>query len=417
MFKREGMSAYTNAENAVSYDILGEKIKFRSLTNNMVQKVVSDGKWFSFCTKIDDSQVNIMKIKNDKGFSVGSFISEYYENSGYRTSIYKYLLRNFLCYYEAPIVYKDRYTQNFKNSFSKYLITSNIHVVAAWLCISEEKAQMLYGNRLEGVDEDNECDLFPYVKLYVTKDHERKVTRPRKDIDLGISGTRIIPVYALKTGVDVLYSKLLEDTYDITFCKDSGQKRIINTTFNVDKIKEIYGKNADYISNAVDAWYDGEFLQNSAIERGYIRVFEMGASKYDNPLRSINYARILGYKKAEPDLAYVEIDLSSVLNTFKDCINLADKLDIDEVVESLELFNVGTSRKMGAIPIKSRQNLEDWAENQYTLLSTVFLRQLALFMIGNPQWFDNYTGEPKSVSSSAMLDDLDVADFDLDFSM
>ena len=411
---RYGMSVHRVHEGEEKCDLFGEKTNFRALTSALVNKCVTEGKWFSFCTTIDDSQVNIMSIKNNKGLSMGSFISEYYGESPYRTAIYKYLLHEFLCYYEAPTVIKDRNTNGFKESFNKYLITSNINVVALWLGITVEEAETQYGSRLSDVDEDDGDYLFQYVKLYETKDHVRKVTRPRKDLDLGLVGTRIIPLYALKMGVDVLYEKLKEDTYNITFCKDSGQRRVINTTFNVSKIREVY-KDEGFISKAVESWYEGDFVNNPTLERGYIRVLEMGGSIYDNPLRSINYARILKFEKAKPDLTYINIDLDSVLSTYKDAIYTIQTLDISEFVESLDIFDVGTSRKINGIPLSSRQDLDTWAETQVTLLSTVFLRQLALFMIGNPQWFEGYTGEPK-VSSSAVIEDLDE-DFELEFSM
>ena len=54
-----------------------------------------------------------------------------------------------------------------------------------------------------------------------------------------------------------------------------------------------------------------------------------------------------------------------------------------------------------------------WSE---VLLSTVFLRQLSLFMIGNPQWFGGYTGEKKNVYTSTAAD-LEGLDFGLDMSM
>jgi len=391
-------------------DLFGENTVLRDLSVKIVENVVQQDKWFSFCTRADKRQVDVIGLRNKDGISLGNMIHEFYPDMEYRTAVYKYLLSEFLCYYEAPIVTKDVNTNGFKNSFNKLLVTSNIKVVANWLGISVEDAEAQYGSRFYGM-EDNNTSLIPYLKLYETREGVRKVTRTRKDLDVSLSGTRIIPVYALKAGVDILYNKLLEDTYNVVFSKDSGQERTMNVTFNTDKLREIYDDS--YVTDATESWYMGVFEENPAFERGYIRVFEVGSSIYDSALRSINYARIISFEKAEPDLAFMYVDLDSVLGEFTKRVkgSLEISKNLKEVVEGLEMFNVGTSRNLaGNIKITSIQNLITWAEGQMTLLSTVFLRSLALFMLGNPQWFEGYTGSPTKydATDAGDWDDLDL---------
>lgn len=393
-------------------DLFGENTVLRELSTKLVENVVSQGKWFSFCTRADKRQIDVIGLRNKEGVSLGNMIHEFYPELEYRTAIYKYLLSEFLCYYEAPIVTKDANTNGWKNSFNKFLVTSNIHVVAKWLDISYEDADAQFGAKFYGMEKDT-TNFIPYLKLYETRDGVRKVTRTRKDLDVSLSGTRIIPVYALKTGVDMLYNCLLEDTYNVTFSKDSGQERVINVTFSVDKIRSIYDDN--YVKQATDSWYMGTFEENPSFERGYIRVFEVGSSIYDSALRSINYARIISFEKAEPDLAFMYVDLDSVLEEFTRRVkgNIEISKHLKEVVEGLDMFNVGTKRTIGATDLKitSIQNLITWAEGQMTLLSTVFLRSLALFMLGNPQWFDGYTGSPSTYSAE------DTGDWDDDLDL
>lgn len=412
-YKRKGIEKHLSKDKEC--DILGEKTAFRELSSQLTRNIVEDGDWFSFCTKIDPSQKDIMSITNVKGVKIGAFIHDLYPETSYRSAIYKYLIRDYLCYYEAPTVVKDRDKgYGFKSSYTKNLITSNIKVIAKWLEISEEDAKMLYGSRVAGVFEDNECDLFPYVKLYETKDGTRKVTKPRKDLDLGIGGTRVVPLFALKEGIDVFYKKACEDTYTVEFYKDGGQERKINTTFSLNKIRELYTDN-NFISRGMQGMYDGDFLANPTMERGYIRVFEMGSSIYDSPLRSINYARIIRFYQEEPDATYINIDLDGVLEAFVRGINNR-KVKPYEVVDMLEVFQVGSSRpKKSSTPT----DLEDWAYGQKMLLSTVFLRSLALFMLANPQWFEGYTGTPKDYSSttedntiSSQQDEFDFLDME-----
>lgn len=393
--KRKGIEKHLpNVE--ITCDLLGEQTAFRYLVSQVVKNVVKEGNWFSFCTKIDDSQFDIMSYKNVNGVKIGAFLHDLYPETSYRSAIYKYMLRDYLCYYEAPTVIKDRENgYGFRNSYTKNLVTSNIEVIARWLEISTEDAKILYGSRVEGVYSDNECDLFPYVKLYETKDGTRKVTKPRKDLDLSISGTRVVPLFALKEGIDVFYQLASEDTYSVEFFKDGGQKRKINTTFSLKKIRELYTDN-NFISKGMQGMYDGDFLANPTMERGYIRVFEMGGSIYDTPLRSINYARIIKFYKEEPDATYINIDLDGVMDAFTKGINNRE-INLNEVTEMLEMFGVGSSRPKKNATVS---DLEDWAFGQKMLLSTVFLRSLALFMIGNPQWFKGYTGTPTEYSSA-----------------
>lgn len=413
MSTRTGIDKFVNKED--TYDLFGAKTMFRQLTGNIVEGVVQEGRWFSFCTRINEVQFDVMSYKNKDEVKLGSFVAQFYPDTIYRSAIYKYLLRDYLCYYEAPTVTKDTKSgYGYKSSYNKCLVTSNLYVIAAWLGISLEEADAQYGSRLDEVCDDNGCDMFQYVKLYETKEGVRKITKPRKDLDLSLSGTRIIPVYALERGVNILYKLCSEDFYSISFVKDGGMKRVINTTFDISKLRDIYG-DTDFFRIGVEGMYNGDFINNPTLERGYIRVFEAGASKYDSALRSINYARILEFKKEEPDLTYINIDLSSVMEEFSRGINNA-MINVSEIVDMLDIFDVGQERKIGDRKILTTQDLESWANGQEVLLSTVFLRQLALFMIGNPQWFSGYTGERKNVYTST-AEDLEGLDFGLDMSM
>lgn len=381
------------------YDILGEKDKFRSLSTLLVKKTVLENKWFTFCRKVDDSVVDIARIKNDNGVTLGRMLlNELYGEEeelaiGFNVAINKFLVRNYLCYYEAPIVLKEKDLNGFRNSYNKYLITADMHVIALWLGKTYEEVEKEFGARVRG--EDLYSNMMPYYKLY-SKDGERKITKTRTDIDLSVKGTRVVPLYALKEGMDVLYDFLKKDTYNVTFEKDDGQKRVINTTFNLDKISSVY--KTDYIAKSMENVYDGDFLNNPNLERGYIRIFEMGSSVYDSPLRSINYARIVKFEKAEPDLSYINIDLNTVLDAFKDYVksNADVEKNISEFVDELDAFDVGNERNYGGVRLNSIYAIGQWADAEYVLLSTVFLRELALFMLGHPEWFGGYTGETYS---------------------
>lgn len=411
---REGIDQiYKVNKDEEDYDLFGAKTIFRAVTSKMVENVVSEGTWFSFCTKIRSSQTDIMSLKNKDGEKIGSFAAEIYPNTVYRSAIYKYLLRDYLCYYEAPTVHQEYYSNGgYKAHYDKFLATSNLEVIARWLDISLDEAEMLYGSRIEASCEDNECDLFPYVKLYKTKEGVRKVTKPRKDLDLCKIGTRIIPLYALKIGIDYLYSFAKDDFVAVDFVKDGGADRDIVTTFSTSKLRELYGE-TDFFREGVQGMYDGDFEYNSTLENGYIRVFEAGASKYDSPLRAINYARITGFRKAEPDLTYINIDINKSVESFKMGIHdLA--VPLKEVIDMLKVFEVGSTEDLDKVNTVS--DLENWVDGQQILLGTVFLRKLALFMIGSSTLFGDSVNSDYSnsnISTGEELDSVDDFEFEL----
>ena len=404
---REGIDRVISSPD---YDVYGFNTMFRAITTEAVRGAVTGGKWFSFCTKINDAQVDIMSVMNKSGVKIGHFVKDFYPDTIYRSALYKYLLRDYMCYYEVPTVTKDTQSgYGFKSTYDKYIITSCIEVVSMWLGIPLEDARMMYGSRLDEAFIDNECDMFPYLKLTIDKDGTRKVSKPRKDLDLGKAGTRIIPMYALEEGMNILYEMYKNTCYNITFVKDGGQVRVINTTGSIDRLKEIYG-DTNYVRDNFESVYDGDFFKNPNIGRGYIRVFEVGSSVYDSPLRSINYARIIAFEEAEPDLAYINIDLDSVMSVFSSSVDNA-MVDTREVVKMLRVYGVGDVSKLDKVV--TGYDLVKWGDEMQLLYSTVFLRQLSLFMIGNPQWFDGYTGEPRS-QVSVSKDGSELEDFEFD---
>lgn len=387
------------------HDILGVLNGFRKLSELYINQLVSQGKWFTVCHKIDKNQEDIMAIKNNGGIKLGSMIDEVFQEGGYRTSIYKYLLMNYLCYIEVPTVSFKSDTGGFKNTFNKILATSNIEVIAEWLGTTVDDLPDKYKARVFSINMDDGEDELPYVKLTETKEGVRKATCPRSDIDVSERGTRVVPLFMLKAGVDTLYSKLADKVVKVTFLKDGGQVRDIFTTVNFNIIKDIYGIGTFY-DDSVMMTYDGDFLRNKTLARGYIRVPEIGGSKYDTLTRSINYARIIGINyEEEPDLSFINIDLSTVLEGFQDGV-LKHSSKAKDIISMLEAFDLdgGFWRDVkdggsGRFLSKDSTSLLQWSDENALLLSTVFTRDLCLFMLSNPQWFGDFTGEPKNTFS------------------
>lgn len=385
-------------------DMLGVLNGFRKLSEMYIQQLVDEGKWFTVCHKIDSKQEDIMKIENGKDCTLGRFIADTFEEGGYRTSIYKYMLMNFLCYVEVPSMSFKTDTGKYGQTFDKMLATSNREVVASWLGVDVDDLPDRYKTRLYGVDIDDGDDEIPYIKLTESKEHVKKATCPKKNIDVSERGTRVIPLFMLKTGVDSLYKKMSEGVVKVSFLKDNGQVRDIFTTVNAEKVHEIYG-DGDFYESAVDMMYNGDFLGNNSLARGYIRVPEIGGSRYDTATRSINYARIISIDyETEPDLSFIDIDLSTVLTGFQDGVQKYEK-DAEEIVNMLEAFGIDGGSWKDSAESKARFAKKDmfslitWSEERSLLFSTVFLREICLFMLANPQWFGDFTGQPKETFS------------------
>lgn len=383
-------------------DELGVLNGFRKLCEIYIQNLIQEGKWFTVCHKISSKQVDLMAITNSYDVKLGRMISDVFEEGSYRTSIYKYMLMNFLCYIEVPKKSYRSDTNDYQNTFEKILATANTGVMAKWLGVLEDDLPQKYRSRVYSIDFDDGDDNLPYVKLTENKQGVKKISCPKKDIDVSERGTRVIPLFMLKCGVDTLYSKLRDGIIKISFLKDGGQERDIFSTLNFNKLKEIYGEGG-FLNDSVVMSYDGNFLENSAMSRGYIRVPEVGGSRYDTPTRSINYARIISISYDEkPDLSFIDIDLSTVVSCFEDCV-VSHGSESGKIISMLEAFGIdgGCWRRgdHGEDPkylSRDVTSLLQWVSVRKIILSTVFERDLCLFMLSNPQWFGEFTGKPVS---------------------
>ena len=381
------------------YDILGVVNGFRRLCDMYIKQLVEEGKWFTVCHKIDSKQVDIMQVENGEGVKLGSFVNDVFEEGGYRTSIYKYLLMNFLCYIEVPTTSFKSDTGSFKKTFNKMLVTANTEVMAEWLGVDYNELPSKYVDRVFNINMDDGEDLLPYVKLTETKGG-RKISVPRMDIDVSERGTRVIPLFMLKAGVDALYSKMEEGVVKVSFLKDGGQLRDMFTTVNFPKIRDIYG-GGSFLDDSIEDSYKGDFLENKSLSKGYIKVPEIGGSRYDGPTRSMSYSRIVDISyNEEPDLSFINIDLSTVIEGFNEGV-LAHTKQAEAIVDMLEAFGIDGDAWKDTVEARKKyvnkdvSSLLQWAEERNLLFSTVFVRELCLFMLSNPQWFSNFTGEPK----------------------
>ena len=391
----------------VDYDLLGARNGVREVIEDVVSQLADSGTGFTFGTKVHPRQVNLLKLRDADGetASLGEYLmGEFEDECGPFLASNKYFLRNYLCYVEIPTYRYEKSTGERKASYDKFLATACLDIAAAWASLDEDTAITKYGKHLDSFDDiDAEDVLVPIVKLGRNK-MGRSITRPRNPLDLDKQGIRIVPVFALRSYVSRFYANAKEEVARVTFIKDNGSERVIDTTFSPELLKDLYN-DSTFVSNMLESCYDGNFLGSTVIDRGYIRVPEVGASIYDGSgVRAISYTRICSIEYGvEPNMEFARVDLDGVVFAFSGYVNKLNDKQINQLVTdlSMEGFDVDTltGKNRGLELVVDAFQLESWADLQNKILSTTFQRSLALFMMTNPQWFRDYTGERGGLSS------------------
>ena len=338
----------------------------------------------------------------------------YYPEATAYLAAAKYFLRDFLCYVEVPTFHTERETGLKKASYTKFLATSNLEVANFWvggdLAVTVSKYERSVIHFDDVADDDYEV---PILKLGSNK-QGRSITRPRSYLDLDKKGTRVIPVFALKSYVDTLYSRINSEVAKVIFMKDNGTLRELDTCLSEDLLVDLY-KDSSFVSGMLEYAYDGDFLGSKVIDRGYIRVPEVGSSIYDGSgIRAISYTRIAEIQYGvEPDMEFARVDLDGVVFAFSTKLSKLSLENVGRVANALvasgfDLSSMIDSEGNHKFQIDSYQ-LENWADLMNRVLSTTFQRNLYLFMVTNPQWFCGYTGERVSLASEVSLGDLNSA--------
>lgn len=406
----------------VEYDLLGARNGVRAIIEDVVTQLADSGTGFTFGKKVHPKQVNLLKLRgyDTDEFNLGGYLQNIYQDSGPYLSSAKYFLRNYLCYVEIPTFRFEKGSGEKKASYDKFLATSCLEIASAWASLDEETAESKYAKHLSGFDSlESDESLVPILKLGRNK-MGRSITKPRSPLDLGKAGIRVVPVFALRAYVTRFYKKAKNELARVTFIKDNGSERVIDTTFSEKVLSDLY-QDSSFVSTMLESCYDGNFLGSTVIDRGYIRVPEVGASIYDGSgVRAVSYTRIGSIEYGvEPNMEFAKVDLEGVVFAFSGYTNKLKDKQISSLVTALgmEGFDVDTltGKDKGLELQVDAFQLETWADLQNRVLSTTFQRSLALFMKTNPLWFGGYTGERGGLSSDitfgsssdAVLQDLD----------
>lgn len=326
-----------------------------------------------------------------------------------RMLFFDYLMTISICYVEIPkYVTKEGMPMA---TYDKFLCTRNPSIMATWMGASVSEMQAKYSSRIQlnGVD-FSDCQL-KLVKLNHTS-KGNSVTVPRSIYS--VKKMVCIPMYMMYAFVEGAKTLMMDNIVEFSFLKDNGTVRVLPTTLSEDILRQYYSNN-NYIAIMlagvdINTVQQGGLILSSKMNRGYIKVPEVGASIYDGTgVRSLNLARLLSARIVqEVDRSFINVDLNSVIANFADCLDYLIKLDISQIKPCYELVTGETSDEQPAVLVAK---MKEYAESRSVLLSTTFHRSLHMFMVEHPEWFPRYTGTPNNNITSSANYGVEAMDF------
>lgn len=307
--------------------------------------------------------------------------------------LHRMLLENYLCYVEFP---RYQYKDGVKiRRMQKYLLTTNPNIAEEFMGYMDEK----WISHLE-VPETEEFEV-NYLRFEVTRDGTPKVVKPRTKLSLADKDFRILPWPVLRAEIDYIVKTSRDTPLRVMFEKDDGTERTLDTSLNDELLKEVYG--IDY--NTHRLCEEGAYTN---VTRGYIRMPELGSSKYDETMaRSINLARVIKTSTSFLiDLRFTEVDLGGVTSEFEGfCLENREHKNWSMDVY-LRMKEAQILKPLASAP--SSLDLINMVDQMSAVLSTTFNRQLAGFMLDNQDLFPGYDGSPRDRFTGSTFGDSDI---------
>ena len=327
---------------------------------------------------------------------------------------YDYLMSISICYVEVPkFVTKD---SMHLQSYDKFLCTRNPAIMAAWMGATTNEMQVKYSNRIAATQIEFNLNEIRYIKLNHTG-KGNSLTAPRKFCS--VEQMRCVPLYMLYAFTEGFKTILADKIIEFTYLKDSGQERVLNSTLSESILMDYYNDNllVHGIMNGVDinSVEQGGMVLSSKVNRGYIKIPELGASRYDTGVRSLNIARILKMQIVdEVDRSFIDADLENVVDNFTKEIS-AVTLKNPELIPDIYRALVKEEPE-GDNPTIISSALMGYVEKNHKLLSTTYDRSIHMFLIEHPEWFPLYTGRrDNSGISLKSVTNVGVVEEDIDF--
>lgn len=317
---------------------------------------------------------------------------------------YDYLMTISICYVEIPkYVTKDGMPMA---TYDKFLCTRNPAIMGAWMGADPSEMQAKYSSRITSRQVEFNINELRCVKLNHTN-KGNSITVPRTAYN--VEKMTCIPMYMLYAFVEGFKPLIQDGIVKFSYLKDNGTIRELATTLNEDILKDYYDDNIfiNTMLSGVDinTVQQGGMTLSSKMNRGYIKVPELGASVYDGTgVRSLNIARLLKAEKIDSvDRTFLKVDLNSVPTNFNNGIDYIVKTMPDNLKDCYKAL-VGEEfdeTKCLSIPVMA-ETCKSYVAGRSAFLSTSYHRDLHVFMVSHPEWFPLYTGKPaQQITSSA----------------
>lgn len=317
---------------------------------------------------------------------------------------YDYLMTISICYVEIPkYVTKDGMPMA---TYDKFLCTRNPAIMGAWMGADPSEMQAKYSSRITSRQVEFNINELRCVKLNHTN-KGNSITVPRTAYN--VEKMTCIPMYMLYAFVEGFKPLIQDGIVKFSYLKDNGTIRELATTLNEDILKDYYDDNIfiNTMLSGVDinTVQQGGMTLSSKMNRGYIKVPELGASVYDGTgVRSLNIARLLKAEKIDSvDRTFLKVDLNSVPTNFNNGIDYIVKTMPDSLKDCYKAL-VGEEfdeAKCSSISVMA-ETCKSYVAGRSAFLSTSYHRDLHVFMVSHPEWFPLYTGKPaQQITSSA----------------
>ena len=292
-----------------------------------------------------------------------------------------YILSSCLCYVE---VYDDNNGGKKSNNVDKFYATRN-RFIAARIAEIEDNETSKYVNYLTPVLADYRIGSLRVLKLNRQK-KGFKITQPRSAINFNKS-VRVTPLFFIGAFMQGITPLLKDNIVKFKYIKDNGQERELITTLSKDVFTKYYG--SVYAEDIISKY-------EMKMDRGYLRVPELGCSKYDDSgLRALNINRITSLETVDSfDSSYIEVDFNTIIPTFKATV---------EAIRNVQAVGIIYQTLMGENPgdkdiITLRSEIMTYVDGRFAIGTTTFQKELHNYKLKYNMVFKGYNGKPNKLS-------------------
>lgn len=263
----------------------------------------------------------------------------------------------------------------------KFFATRN-RFIAGGLSGLEPKDTSKYINYLTPLRADYDLATLRVLKLNMAKNGSFKIVQPRSGLNFNACKIKVTPLFLLMAFVNGVSNILKNNIVKFKYIKDNITERELITTLSHDIMMKYYD-DAELVGNVMNRC-------ETMIERGFIRVPELGISRYDETgVRSLNLSRITSLEIIDSvDTSYINVDFSTILPSFKATIE--GLFDLNAL--AMVYMDLGLDFNPDKSVVELKEMLIAHVDGQYAIGTSTFLRSLHNVMMNNVMIFNSYNG-------------------------